>query len=197
MSARTTQHIPAYISGKINNQQTQLLLDSGASCSVISREHVKLDKILPEQGTQLINADGRSFTPLGTTSVTITLEQFSVNHTFLVVDQLSVPVILGCDFMSKHGLVLDIQSRTAYQLGSGCKINLDTHIDKLCAPIIIDDELPQALPSKSIGPCALDLPKTDHPSIAQVIELYKSLFSPQIGQTNITHHIIDWQCCTN
>ena len=111
MSARTTQHIPAYISGKINNQQTQLLLDSGASCSVISREHVKLDKILPEQDTQLINADGRSFTPLGTTSITITLEQFSVNHTFLVVDKLSVPVILGCDFMSKHGLVLDIQSQ--------------------------------------------------------------------------------------
>ena len=67
-------------------------------------------------------------------------------------------------------------------------MNLDTHIDKLCAPIIIDDEIPQALPSKSIGHCALDLPKTDHPAIAQVIELYKSLFSPQIGQTNITHY---------
>ena len=191
MSARTTQHIPAYISGKINNQQTQLLLDSGASCSVISREHVKLDNILPEEGTQLINADSRSFTPLGTTSITVTLEQFSVNHTFFVVNKLSVPVILGCDFMSKHGLVLDIQSRTAYQMSSGHRMNLDTHIAKLCAPLIIDDELPQVLPFKSTDPCALDLPKTDHPSIAQVIEVYKSLFSQQIGQTNITHHIIE------
>ena len=191
MSARTTQHIPAYISGKINNQQTQLLLDSGASCSVISREHVKLDNILPEQGTQLINADSRSFTPLGTTSITVTLEQFSVNHTFFVVNKLSVPVILRCDFMSKHGLVLDIQSRTAYQMSSGHKMNLDTHIAKLCAPLIIDDELPQALPFKNTDPCALDLPKTDHPSIAQVVEVYKSLFSQQIGQTNITHHIIE------
>ena len=191
MSAHTTQHIPAYISGKINNQQTQLLLDSGASCSVISREHVKLDNILPEQGTQLINADSRSFTPLGTTSITVTLEQFSVNHTFFVVNKLLVPVILGCDFMSKHGLVLDIQSRTAYQMSSGHRMNLDTHIAKLCAPLIIDDELPQALPFKSTDPCALDLPKTDHPSIAQVIEVYKSLFSQQIGQTNITHHIIE------
>ena len=26
MSARTTQHIPAYISGKINNQQTSVVL---------------------------------------------------------------------------------------------------------------------------------------------------------------------------
>ena len=71
VNARTTQHIPAYISGKINNHQTQLLLDSGASCSVVSRKHVNIDKISPEQCIQLINADGRSFTPLGTSLATV------------------------------------------------------------------------------------------------------------------------------
>ena len=153
MSARTTQHIPAYISGKINNHQTQLLLDLGASCSVVSRKHVNANKISPEQSVQLINADGRSFAPLGTSPATVTLGQLSVNHTFLVVEKLSVPVILGCDFMSKHAIVLDIQGGTAYQLGSGHKMNLDTQVAKPCNPLIIDDELPQALPSKSNGPC--------------------------------------------
>ena len=190
VSARTTQHIPAYISGKINNHQTQLLLDSGASCSVISRKHVNIE-ISPEQCIQLINADGRFFTPLGTSSATVTLGQFSANHTFLIVEQLSVPVILGCDFISKHALVLDIRGGKAYQLGSEYRMNLDTQVAKLCSPLIVDDELPQALPSKSTGSRAPELPETTHPAIAQVIEEYKVLFSQQIGQTNITHHIID------
>ena len=42
VSARTTQHIPAYITGKINDHPTQLLLDSGASCSVISKKHINI-----------------------------------------------------------------------------------------------------------------------------------------------------------
>ena len=191
VSARTTQHIPAYITGTINNHQTQLLLDSGASCSVVSKKYINTDKISPTQSIQLINADGRSFKPLGISLATVTLGQFSANHTFLVVDNLSVPVILGCDFMSKHALVLDIQGGTAHQMGSGYRINLDTEVAKLCNPLIIDDELPQALPSRSTDSNISDLPEITHPAVAQVVEEYKSLFSQQIGQTNITHHFID------
>ena len=64
----------------------------------------------------------------------MTLGQFSANHIFLVVDNLSVPVILGCDFMSKHDLVLDIQGGTAHQMGSGYRMNLDNEVAKLCNP---------------------------------------------------------------
>ena len=88
VSACTTQHIPAYITGKINKHPTQLLLDSGASCSVISKKHINIDKLSPENSIQLINADGRSFMPLGTSSATVTLGEFSASHTFLVVEEL-------------------------------------------------------------------------------------------------------------
>ena len=98
MSAYTTQHIPAYTTGTINNHQTQLSLDSGTSRSVVSKKYINTDKISPKQSIQLINADGRSFTPLGTSPAIVTLGQYSANHTFLV-DNLSVPVILGCDIM--------------------------------------------------------------------------------------------------
>ena len=80
--------------------------------TVISKKYIITDKISPTQSIQLINADDRSFTPLGISPTTATLGQFSANHTFLVVDNLIVPVILGCDFMSKHALVLDIQGGT-------------------------------------------------------------------------------------
>ena len=118
VSARTTQHIPAYITDKINDHPTQLLLDSGASCSVISKKHINIDKLSPENSIQLISADGRSYMPLGTSLATITLGEFSASHTFLVVEELSVPVIMGCDFMSKHGLVLDIQGGMAHLSGT-------------------------------------------------------------------------------
>ena len=135
VSARTTQHIPAYITGKINDHPTQLLLDSGASCSVISKKHINIDKLSPENSIQLISADGRSFMPLGTSLATITLGEFSASHTFLVVEELSVPVIMGCDFMSKHGLVLDIQGGMAHLSGTQHRINLDTQVAKLCTPL--------------------------------------------------------------
>ena len=93
--------------------------------------------------------------------------------------------------MSKHALVLDIQGGTAHQMGSGYRINLDTEVAKLCNPLIIDDELPQALPSRSTDSNISDLPEITHPAVAQVVEEHKSLFSQQIGRTNITHHFID------
>ena len=136
MSARTTQHIPAYITGKINQHPTQLLLDSGASCSVISKKHIKIDELSPENSIQLINADGRSFMPLGTSSATVALGEFSASHSFLVVEELSVPVIMGCDFMSKHGLVLDNQGGVVYQSGTQHRIHLDTQVATLCTPLI-------------------------------------------------------------
>ena len=95
-----------------------------------------------------------------------------------------MPVILGCDFISKHTLVVNIQGGTVHQLDSEHSMNLDTQVAKLCSPLIIDDKLPQALSSKSTGPSISDLPQI-------TIEEYKLLFSQQIGRTNITHHIID------
>ena len=93
--------------------------------------------------------------------------------------------------MSKHGFVLDIQEGVVYQSGTQHRINLDTQVAKLCTPLIVDDELPQALPSKSTVQSIPDLPKITHPAITHLIDEYKVLFSQQIGQTNIAHHIID------
>ena len=125
------------------------------------------------QPIQLVNADGRNLTPLGTSRTTISLGKLSTNHTFIVVKQLSVPVILG-DFMSEQAL-LDLQGDVVYQSGF----------------IIIDDELPQALPSKSTNSSQLDMPSDVHPSLEQIIEEYRMLFSQNPGQTHVTQHIID------
>ena len=57
--------------------------------------------------------------------------------------------------------------------------------------MVIDEELPQALPSKSTGPSIPNLPEITHPVVTQVAEENKSLFSQHTGRTDITHHLID------
>ena len=204
MSARTTQHIPAItqthnlvrvtcITGRINNEATQMLLDSGASCSVVSKLHINVPHMSAGQSIQLVNADGRSFTTLGTSLMRVTLGELSADHSFVVVKQLSIPVILGCDFMSQHGFVLDIQAGTVHQSGRPTlKLPLDTHKTENCNPLLLDEDLPQAIPSKSsTSHCQFDLPGNAHPALQEVIDEYKGLFSQQLGQTNLTKHIID------
>ena len=124
---------------------------------------------------------------MGTSRMKISLGKLSVNHTFIVVEQLSVPVILGCDFMSEQALILDLQGGVVYQSGFlENKLHLELPNTQTCNAIIIDDELPQALPSKST-----DMPSDVHPALEQVIDEYRMLFSQNPGQTHITQHIID------
>ena len=159
----------------------QILLDSGASCSAISKQHVKIDQVLPGQCTKLVNTDGRALQPLGKSPMTVSLGEFSANHTFIVVEQLSVPVILGCDFLSQYGLILDIQGGTVYQSGSpDFRLKLDTYTANMCGPLVMDDELPQAMPCRSTDPCQRDLPSNVHPALTQLVNEYSMLFSQQI-----------------
>ena len=68
-----------------------MLLDSGASCSVISERHIDHIDVSETsslgQIIQLVNADGRYFTHLGTSKMTITLGKLSADHTFITAEQ--------------------------------------------------------------------------------------------------------------
>ena len=62
-------------------------------------------------------------------------------------------------------------------MGSGYRMNLDTEIAKQCNPLSIDDELPQALPSRGTDSNIPDLPEITHLAVAQVVGKYKLPFS--------------------
>ena len=120
MNARTTENIPAfseakgstraaYAHGKENEQCVEMLLDSGASCSVVHKDYVSPRDMDPVGLVKLLNADGRSLTPVGTTSLKVNLGNLTALQTFIVVEHLSAPVILGCDFLTKQGLVMDFE----------------------------------------------------------------------------------------
>ena len=125
-NAQPVAHVPAlahnnysaFTHGHLNSNPLAILLDSGASCSVLSKDHLSPPNIKPISRTKLVNADGRNITSCGITNVTVTLGPFSTEHSFIAVDHLSVPAILGCDFLREHGFVLNFKSSTFHRADS-------------------------------------------------------------------------------
>ena len=124
-SARMTEYIQtlacphrrsvvAHVERKINNYPTLILLDSRASCSVISNKHISVEQLQPAEGIQLINADGRSVFPSGTAKANVCLGTLHTSHSFMVLNELSSMAILGCDFLMKHNMVIDFSQNVAY-----------------------------------------------------------------------------------
>lgn len=209
MTARHTNYVPAlthpcntkiaaYTHGRVNDQPIDILLDSGASCSVISRNHTSHLKWFAAGHTRLITADGRSFSPLGTTSAHVDLGILKVTHTFVVVDTLSVSVILGCDFLRAQNLILDFQksafysAKNPYRQGKLCS-QLCSHIPSpQSCTLVLDDDCPQAVPLK-VKPSqqTLEMPTDYHPALSQVLQDHEQLFKQELGKTNVTQHVID------
>jgi len=142
----------------------------------------------------LVNADGRNITPCGTTTLTVTLGSFSVKHPFIVVDHLSVPAILGCDFLRfQHGFVLNFESGIFHR-ASCPRQALPLHVSELrsCNNVTIDEDCPQAIPVRcDENNVQCEMPTDVHPSLKPVVQEFEVLFSKQLGQTNVTQHMID------
>ena len=60
------RHKAAYTQGSVNDHNIDILLDSGASCSVIHKDFVTPQEMKLATPMKLINADGRNISPVGT-----------------------------------------------------------------------------------------------------------------------------------
>ena len=73
-----------------------------------------MEQLQPIEGIQLINADGRSVLPSGTAKANVCLGTLYTSHSFMVLNEMSSTVILGCDFLMKYNLVIDFSQGIAY-----------------------------------------------------------------------------------
>ena len=205
-SARITEYIPtlacshrqsavAHVEGKINNHPTLILLNFGASCSVISNKYISVEQLQPIEGIQLINADGRSVLPSGTAKAKVCLGTLYTSHSFMVLNEMSSTVILGCDFLMKYNLVIDFSQGVAYSKTPTLQLRLQPSGNKssTCNMLTLDDDLPQAIPTtlKNAHVPSFDMPTDVHPALQQLIENHRELCSEQLGKTSVTSHVID------
>ena len=143
--------------------------------------------------TRLVNADGRALTPVGLTTMEVCLPSLTTRQTFVVVEHLSAPAILGCDFLTRHGLIMDFEKGTFHSRGSMTQEGrLSLRATNSCM-LVLDGEYPQAAPFKDNTATheEFDTPKDYHPALATVLKEHEDLFKTQLGTTDIAEHVID------
>lgn len=140
-----------YTNGKVNNKAIIILyLDSGASCSVILADYTCKSEIKPITTTKLVNADGRNIISHGAINMTVTSGDFSVEQSFLVVEHLSTPVTLGCDYLTTNGfiIILNFKQGTFHRAENPMqRLQLLLAEFTSCHLITMDDDYPQAIPT--------------------------------------------------
>ena len=93
--------------GEINGKEHILILDTGASHSIIRRDLV-VEPTTPLKGVTLRTATGEQGKIKGTIEREVTIGPISLKHRFVVADIVE-EIIIGLDFMIAHGFVLDLE----------------------------------------------------------------------------------------
>ena len=108
------------VNGLVDNYPTKFLIDSGAAMSVIRYDIVK-GNLTTKQGGFAVSANGSPLDIVGQMIVAVTLDNFTTDHTFTVVRNLTVDCLLGADFLKRHAAILDC-GRSTLMLGRGMQV---------------------------------------------------------------------------
>lgn len=96
------------IGGKINGNQVMITLDTGASHSIIRSDLVENVEYLA--GISLRTATGENLSIKGKTTARTEVGTMEIDHLFVVAD-ITDEVIIGLDFMLRHGFNLDLGNK--------------------------------------------------------------------------------------
>jgi len=153
-----------------------------------------------------VSAAGEPISVLGQITANIQLGSVKAAHCFIVVRSLITPVIIGVDFMQRHGLVLDFTTSPVTihdSIGSNrCPPEMEPLLEatkaiKMKASAVsyvsqppedvVDD---YAVPIFDATISSYDLPKCDDPSLLSIVQTHKELFRTTPGHTMVAEHFI-------
>ena len=99
--------------GMVGECKVELMLDSGSSIS-LTQESVaaafSTEYNTVSFGSKLVSASGDNIPVLGCMTLSLCIGEVQASRPLVVVQSFIVPVILGLDFLQKHGMVLDFTS---------------------------------------------------------------------------------------
>ena len=160
---------------------------------MVRSEYITPKDVKPLGSTTLTNADGTELSVKGIAPAPVILNGLNTPHSFIVMDNLSAPVILGCDFLFKHGMTLDFGNGTFHCNHHSAKPEIFESQKKFLNMLVLDDDIPQAVPCsvKNNQQMELDMPQKFHKALESVLNDHAALFRCQLGKTNVTKHVID------
>jgi len=203
------------VRGKVGDQAVELMLDSGSSVSLIQSDALEgasnVVQVTSARPIQLITASGDRLPILQHVRAPVQLGELCVIHEFVVVKTLVAPVILGVDFLQKHGLTLDF-TQTPVSVSSSLP-NIDRaegsmaiaqvmpiyeatkcNVAEICA-ISVDQETEAdvvddcAVPNYNVPP-SFELPACALNGLQCLLEKYRDLFCIKPGYTEHACHFI-------
>ena len=105
-----------YVKALIGGMETSLLIDTGATISLLSR--VLFEALLKEKSYELkgvcepiFSANGTRIDVIGQTEVCMAIDESKLQHSLVIAD-IRVDGILGMDFLKKHNCVINLQKGT-------------------------------------------------------------------------------------
>ena len=123
-----------WLSGKLNGQNLDMMLDSGAIVCCLARRcltsspSLKTLPLQPYEGPGLLNANGTLMTPCGVVKAPLVLGHpaVSFNIEFIIIDSLPYSCILGLSFLNKlKKWGVDNSSQTFHLNDSSIKVSND------------------------------------------------------------------------
>lgn len=106
-----------FLKSTIGHSQINWLVDTGAIVSCMGQDVFNsidptlVQQVHSQEDINLNSATGHSFKILGKFTIQITFDQHTLPHDVIVVNKLSVPAILGMDFLDKYNARIDAKKR--------------------------------------------------------------------------------------
>ena len=104
----------AVVTGLLGGVAIEMMLDSGSVVSLVRKDMMSPQMInvaqIPLPAVKLVTAAGDDLLMVDHIQTTVQIQHHTVTHMFVVVNTLITPVILGMDFLQKHGMVIDFAS---------------------------------------------------------------------------------------
>ena len=208
-------HSRMTVVGTLGGMQTEIMLDSGSSISLIQEEFVprNVHQIQPKPCLQLVMVSGGGLKIVDNISTLVQSNEVQVNHNLIVVKQLIAPVILGIDFLQQNCLVLDFSSTPfeVHQKHRASVIQLQEANDtpeklqvihdavlksksKICSMVTVMDPTTDIIDECTIPKfdrqTIWDRPECEVPGLMSVVQEFKDPFSTSPGVTSEAHHYI-------
>jgi len=169
---------------KLRGVNQNSLIDSGANVCIISRSLVNsLGLVIKTQVGRIKLADNQFAYIVGCVNVPIEMAGVKCTHRFYVLEE-APTVILGTDFMDRHGIILDIQGR---------KVMFKNH-PTLWMDLVVGNS--ESLSKEIERNLVFNLQlweETEHERIEGLISEFPDVICDKIGRTNLVEYSIEYE----
>lgn len=193
----------AIVKGELGNVCVEVMMDS---ISLMMESFAKnYQNQAAPKGLKLVSAAGEPIPVIGEVVAPISVGTLHVDHNFVVVHSLITPVILGIDFLQKHGIVLDFTTTPVTIQNTNPPPNIPPEaqriiesarhtISKVCTVASIADSSEDIIDNCAVllfdAAITYDMLQCQDPDLTTLLHTHRELFRNTPGKTNITEHFI-------